>query len=66
MSRIRINGEERDAVAESIAAMVEELGLCAPTVLIEHNGLALRRSEWAGARLGDGDRIEILFVAAGG
>jgi thiamine biosynthesis protein ThiS len=35
-------------------------------VLVEHNGLALHRSEWPAALLAEGDRIEILQVAAGG
>jgi thiamine biosynthesis protein ThiS len=35
-------------------------------ILVEHNGTALRRTEWASAALSDGDCIEILQVAAGG
>jgi len=34
--------------------------------LIEHNGVALRRREWMKRTLNEGDRIEILRVAAGG
>jgi len=42
------------------------LGLPAAVLLIEHNGTALRRDEWAGRPLLPGDRLEILRVAAGG
>jgi thiamine biosynthesis protein ThiS len=63
---VAINGECRKVAASSVAAVVEELGLPAETLLIEHNGVALRRSEWAGSVVKEGDRFEILRVAAGG
>jgi len=34
--------------------------------LIEHNGLALHRHEWPERSLGEGDRIELIRVVAGG
>jgi sulfur carrier protein len=62
-----VNGEARDLQsAQTVAALVEELGLPAPTLLIEHNGTALTRSEWPATPLADGDRIELLRVTAGG
>jgi thiazole synthase len=63
---VTINGESRKVAASSVAAVVEELGLPAATLLIEHNGVALQRSEWAGRDVKEGDRFEILRVAAGG
>lgn len=36
------------------------------TLLVEHNGLALHRSEWDDRALLPGDRLEILRVSAGG
>ncbi len=35
-------------------------------VLVEYNGRALFPSEWAGVTLAEGDRLEILRIAAGG
>ena len=65
--KLQINGDEKDvARARDVAALVAELELPAQTVLIEHNGLALRREEWSAAKLTEGDRIEILRIAAGG
>ena len=65
--RISINGDPREIrSAGNVAALVAELGLEPSMVLVEHNGTALRRAEWASADLSDGDRIEILQVAAGG
>jgi sulfur carrier protein len=65
--RISVNGDPREIrAAGNVAALVAELGLEPSMVLVEQNGTALRRTEWASAALSDGDRIEILQVAAGG
>lgn len=64
---LRVNGESREIPGvEKIPDLVAALVLEPSMVLVEHNGLALHRSEWAAATLADGDRIEILQVAAGG
>jgi sulfur carrier protein len=63
---LQINGEARTCAAREIAALVSELGLPAPAVLVEHNGVALRRDEWAGRALCEGDRLEIIRIVAGG
>jgi sulfur carrier protein len=65
--KISLNGEIADArAAKTVEQLVGELGLPAQTVLIEHNGVALHRREWADRSLTEGDRIEILRVVAGG
>ena len=62
-----VNGEPREiAAATDVAALVEELGLPGPALLIEHNGTALTRSEWPATPLSEGDRLELLRVTAGG
>lgn len=64
---IRVNGEARTAVdGQPLADWLGELGLPPETLLVEHNGRALLRSEWADVRLANGDRLEILRVVAGG
>lgn len=64
---ILLNGETREVErAETVAALVEELGLPAAAILIEHNGLALRRNEWAERALAPGDRLELIRIVAGG
>ena len=64
---VSINGEPREvARSRTVAELVAELELPAPTLLIEHNGTALTRSEWPDAPLAGGDRIELLRVTAGG
>ena len=65
--KIVLNGEPHEiARALDIAALIAELGLPAPTLLVEHNGLALRRDEWPQRPLAAGDRVEIVRIVAGG
>jgi len=65
--KILINGETRQfEESKTITGLVEGLGLEPKMILIEHNGIALHRSEWSACILSEGDRIEILQVAAGG
>lgn len=66
MKALTINGDARRLGAETVAGMVEEMGLPAPLLLVELNGLALRKQEWETTPLHEGDRIEILRIAAGG
>jgi len=66
MKSIRLNGESRQIAANTITELAAELGLAPETLLIEHNGIALHRSEWPETSLADGDQVEILRVAAGG
>jgi sulfur carrier protein len=61
-----VNGAERaDVAAVTVEELVAELGLQPRAVLVELNGMALRREEW-GNRMSDGDRIEIVRIVAGG
>ena len=65
--KLRMNGEEREiAGARNVAELVGILAVPAPAMLIEHNGLALRREEWTGRELAEGDRLEIIRIVAGG
>ena len=66
MINITINGEERQVVSTNPEVLLIELSLPAPLMLVEHNGKALHRSEWSSVLLADGDRIELMKVAAGG
>jgi sulfur carrier protein len=66
MKTLTINGAECGLNAVTVAGMVDEMELPGPLVLVEHNGQALRKSEWQDTPLRDGDRIEIMRIAAGG
>jgi sulfur carrier protein len=61
-----VNGEACEHEAATVEQLVEVLNFPGATLLIEHNGTALRRPEWSAARLSPGDKLEILRIAAGG
>jgi thiamine biosynthesis protein ThiS len=66
MMKLFINGEEKSVASERLAPLFSELGLPAALLLVEHNGQAIHRSEWPVIKLAEGDRLELLSVAAGG
>ena len=62
-----VNGKPTDvADGSSLRALIESLGLRVGSVVVEHNGTALLRSEVQAAALADGDRIELVRAVAGG
>jgi sulfur carrier protein len=64
--KLILNGKERQVRATQVEELVAELGLPLAAALVEHNGTALLRSEWAETKFRDGDRIEIIRMVAGG
>lgn len=64
--KLLINGNQREVRATHVEELVEELGLPLAAALVEHNGTALLRSEWAGTRLTEGDHLELIRMVAGG
>jgi len=66
VKKILLNGEPHQTSAATITELVASLGLPAPTLLIEHNGEAVRRNEWPTRPISEDDRVELLRIAAGG
>ncbi|MEN9469487.1 MAG: hypothetical protein RL630_1220 [Verrucomicrobiota bacterium] len=65
--KIHINGDPRDfGDLKTLTDLVTALGLEPRMILIEHNGQATRRADWAKIPVAENDRVEILQVAAGG
>jgi sulfur carrier protein len=65
--RLQVNGEERDlADGTSLEGLLDQLGLRLGSVVVEHNGTALLRSEVRTAALKDGDVLELVRAVAGG
>ena len=64
--KLILNGKDREVQATQVEALVAELGLPLAAALVEHNGTALLRSEWAKTNLHEGDRLEIIRMVAGG
>ena len=64
---IWLNGEIRQvAPPETVHGLMESLEIPLPTLLVEHNGIALRREEWKDSALAPGDRLEVIRIVAGG
>jgi sulfur carrier protein len=65
--RVTVNGGTRDLPdGLRLVALLEQLGLRPGSVVVEHNGEALVRSELDGVVLADGDRLELVRAVAGG
>ena len=64
--RINLIGTPKDVTADNVESLVAELGLKRGTVLVEHNGTALRPEEWPQTSLCENDRLELLKIVAGG
>ena len=65
--KISLNGEPVDTrEAKTIAELIDRYQLPPQSILVEHNGFAAHRHEWAQRPLSEGDRIELIRVVAGG
>jgi sulfur carrier protein len=64
---VTLNGRPTDLPAgTTMTALLESLGLSVGSVVVEHNGTALLRSEVESAALADGDTLELVRAVAGG
>jgi sulfur carrier protein len=66
MPLLTINGKSSEVTSTSLEDLFHELSLPLPLMLVEYNGQALHRSEWSSVTLVEGDRLELMKVAAGG
>jgi sulfur carrier protein len=64
---LTVNGAPHEvADGTTLVQLVEQLGLRVGSVVVEHNGTALLRSEVHTAALHDGDVLELVRAVAGG
>jgi sulfur carrier protein len=63
---IRLNGLDREFVAESVEEMLQRLEIEPRGVAVAIDGDVVRRSEWSITRIQDGCSIEIVTAVAGG
>ena len=64
---ISLNGESVDSrESKTIAELIDRYQFSPQSILVEHNGLAVHRYEWAERLLAEGDRVELIRVVAGG
>ena len=63
---LTINGETRVLHAETLGALVEQLGMRSDRVAIELNREIVSRDRWSATPLKDGDQLEIVHFVGGG
>ena len=63
---IRVNGEERTFVEESVAGLLTRLAIEPRGVAVAIDGEVVRRSAWTQTLVLDNSVIEILTAVAGG
>ena len=64
---VTVNGEDRTVPdGTTLPGLLSSLGLKVGSVVVEHNGTALLRSEVVAAELADGDVLELVVAVAGG
>jgi thiamine biosynthesis protein ThiS len=61
-----INGESQVFLADTLSALVDQLGMKSDRVAIELNREIVPRDQWAQTPLADGDRLEIVHFVGGG
>lgn len=61
------NGKARQIEpGKTVEEVIRDLKLTPSTLLVERNGKALLRQEWAVEKVEHGDRLEFVKVVAGG
>jgi thiamine biosynthesis protein ThiS len=64
---VSVNGRDQEvADGETVAGLLERLGLGARFALVERNGEAVERERYREVRLEDGDRLVVARPVAGG
>lgn len=68
MTRLRVNGEEAEVAAATVAELLAARGIdpSARFLAVAINGAVVRRAEWSAARLAAGDQVEIVRPLQGG
>jgi len=61
-----INGENQVLLADTLSALVDQLGMKSDRIAIELNREIVPRDQWPHTRLADGDRLEIVHFVGGG
>ena len=67
--KLHINGDERDLefpAPQTLAALIEFLGMKPDRVAVELNRDIVPRDRWAETTLKDGDRLEVVHFVGGG
>ena len=65
--KITLNGKKRELDGpQTVKSLLESIGLGGKPVVVEQNQIALLPREIEGARVSEGDVIEVVQITAGG
>ena len=65
--RVYLNGEAKELEeGATLPTLIEQLSLAPERVAVELNREVVRRADWPGIELSDGDRLEIVHFVGGG
>ncbi len=65
--KVMLNGEAREiAGGMSVRDLLEELGINAYTVAVQHNEDILARDDYPAVQLAEGDALEFVRIVGGG
>lgn len=67
---LQINGQprvlEKTGSPSPLAGVLEQLGLRADRIAVEHNGAIVPRARWSETAVVSGDKLEIVHFVGGG
>ncbi|HTV88894.1 MAG TPA: sulfur carrier protein ThiS [Stellaceae bacterium] len=68
MTRLRINGEDAEVAAATVAELLAARGIDGRSrfLAVALNGAVVRRAEWPSQALSPGDQVEIVRPLQGG
>ena len=67
MISVVVNGKPEELEAPiALVEFLESKGLAGRRIAVAHNGEVLRKEEYAGATVDEGDRLEIVSPVGGG
>lgn len=70
MATFKINGAEKefpeDKIPETLTDLLNELGICQPTIVAEIDGKVIEREKFADTKLAPGQSIELVRFVGGG
>jgi thiamine biosynthesis protein ThiS len=64
--KLIINGQSKEHSSQTLAELIDSLGMKADRVAVELNLNIVPRKDWAGTALHDGDKLEIVHFVGGG
>ena len=63
---VTVNGQPQNAAGQSLAHLLEELGLSAGRIAVERNGEIVPKAQYDALLLEDGDTLEVVRFVGGG